>query len=78
MSLYSGETNIPMMPPVSPLGAASCGEDHNESVLWVFIMNELGTQWTAMRAMCDLSNCCHGEAALLSLSWGALVLIIHT
>lgn len=35
------------MPPVSPLGAASCGEDHNESVLWVFIMNELGTQWTA-------------------------------
>lgn len=58
------------MPPVSPLGAASCGEDHNESVLWVFIMNELGTQWTATRAMCDLSNCCHGEAALLSLSWG--------
>lgn len=67
-----------MMPPVSPLSAGSCGEDHNESVLWVFIMNELGTQWTATRAMCDLPDCCHGEAALLSLSWGALVLIIHT
>lgn len=25
-------------------------------------MNEPGTQWTAMRAMCDLADCCHGEA----------------
>lgn len=48
----------------------SCGEDHNECVLWVFLMNKLGKQWTAMRFVCDLADCCHREAALLSLSWG--------
>jgi len=67
-----------MMPPADPVSAGSCGEDHNKSVPWVFLMNELGTQWTALKTMCDLADCCHGEAALLSLGWGPLVLIIHT
>lgn len=66
------------MPPASPLGAGSRGEDHNESVPWVFLMNKPGTKWTATRIMCDLADCCHGEAALLSPSRGPLVLIIHT
>lgn len=79
--LFSDETNAPtMLPrcPPYPSAQGSCGEDHNECELWVFLMNKLGTQWTAMRFVCDLTDCCHREAALLSLSRGALVLIIHT
>lgn len=75
---FPDEPNVPTMLPAFPLSAGSCGEDHNESGPWVFLMNEPGSRWTATRAMCDLAHCCHGEAALLSPSRGALVLIIHT
>ena len=33
------EPDIPTMPPASPLSAGSRGEDHNEYVPWVFLMN---------------------------------------